>query len=83
MCDCLLSLRRNSTRTVLDDIAETVHRGLLELGYDSQRSYCASLFSRCLTPLGVEYRKVRYCWSYTLLLSRVCQDVACCLCRSS
>jgi hypothetical protein len=36
-----------------------VHQGLLELGYDSVRLHCRNLLTRCLTPLGIDYRQVR------------------------
>jgi hypothetical protein len=36
-----------------------VHQGLLELGYDSVRLHCHNLLTRCLTPLGIDYRQVR------------------------
>jgi hypothetical protein len=49
-----------STFYVFEEIAETVHRGLLELGLDSVRSYCSDLFARCATSIGVDGRQVRW-----------------------
>ena len=44
---------------VFNDIAETVHQGLLELGLDSIRVTCVDILTRCATELALDDRRVR------------------------